>query len=1055
MRFVRFLYIVPTCVITLTATLPGDLFAQTLPVRFRRLSVADGLSQQVVNAIAQDKQGFLWFGTQDGLNRFDGYSFIVFNSAADNSAGLPNNYISRLLCANDGKIWAGTIDGGVSVYDPKKEIFTTYQRIPGDSSSLRTNNAAALYQDRNGEMWVGLWNGGLSKMDTVGGKARFVHHLHDPHDPSSLSDNRVSSMIEDREGNLWVGTWNGLNRMARNGRFTRYFHSNSDPHSLGGNMVWSLTLDSTGCIWIGTWDGGVSRYNPTTHRFHVYQNKSLQSNSLSSNRIRCVYTDHDGIVWIATYDTGLDRYDPLNDAFIHYRNIPSDPSSLPDDEVQSLLQDAAGTFWIGTASGIANVNPYRHKFPLLKLPEDVPSASFNQLRAINVDRNGDIWYGTRGGGLVRVSHSSNKFIRYQHSPKDLYSLSHDFVSALYRQRNGAMWVGTQGGGLNRMGGETGRFHHFVHDPHNSTTLAANDIASVLETSDGSLWIGTDGHGLDQWNPETEKFSHFRDIAGDSTSLSGNYVWALLEDNRKNLWVGTWGAGLNKFDSKTQKFIRYRHIPGDSTTLAAGTVLCMTNDHQGRIWIGTTDGVSCFDYTTNHFRTYTDRHGLADHTIDAIAVDRHNLVWVATNRGISRFDEAIQSFRNYTMSDGLQGIEFAQGVSAADSRGRIYFGGNGGLNIFDPDSVKDNPYVPSVQITRMKVMEQPFPLANVSDKGIVLNYDQNFLSFEYAALSFAAPEQNQYIYILEGVDAGWVQAGTRRYASYPRLTPGTYVFRVRGSNNDGVWNLEGASLTITIIPPFWMTWWFRSFLIIGFLSIGPILYFRRVSQLEREKKRQEEFSQQLIDSQEEERKRIASELHDSIGQNLLYIKNSAVLGMKKKDLKRFPDIGETASSAIEEVRRIAFNLFPYQLDRLGLTKAVESVVRKIGESSGIECRCEIHSIDGLFSKEKESSIFRIVQECLNNIVKHSGAEKAAVLINITENGLSITIGDNGRGFNVEQTRNRSIGFGLKNIQNRVALLQGKLSYTESKEFKTLISITLPIKNEQEDKDIDRR
>ena len=1045
-RFVRFLTIVPTCVAILTATLPRDLFAQSVPVRFRRLSVADGLSQQVVNAIAQDQQGFLWFGTQDGLNRFDGYSFTAFHSTADNSAGLRNNSISRLLCTNDGKIWAGTIDGGVSVYDPQKEIFTTYHHIPGDSSSLRTNNVAAIHQDRNGEMWIGVWNGGLSKMDTVAGKVRFVHYLHNPQDSSSLSDNRVSSMIEDREGNLWIGTWNGLNRMGPAGRVTRYFHSKSDFRTLGGSMVWSLTLDSTGCIWIGTWGGGVSRYNPTTNNFQVYQNISSQSNSLSSDRIRSVYTDRDGIVWVGTYDTGLDRYDPSNDGFIHYRNIPTDPSSLPDDEVQSLMQDDAGTFWIGTASGVANINPYRHKFPLLKLSNGGSSASYSKPNSLWIAYNGDLWCGTRGGGLVHILQGSNKFIRYRHSPIDPHSLSHDNVRAIYEQPDGSLWVGTHGGGLNRLNRTTGTFQRYMKNSKDSRSLSTDNVSSILQSSDGLLWVGTDGHGLSRRNATTGVFTHFRNLAGDSTSLSGNYVWALLEDHKKNLWVGTWGAGLSRFDPQTQRFTRYRPIPGDSTALASATILCMTEDHQGKILVGTPDGLSCFDYATNRFVTFTERNGIANQSINSIVVDKHNSIWVATNYGVSRLDKQTQLFRNYTVSDGLQGIEFAQGVCAVDSRGRIYFGGDGGINIFDPDSVKDNPFVPSVRITRMKVMERPFSLANVSDEGIELNYDQNFISFEYAALSFAAPEQNHYAYMLEGVDAGWVQAGTRRYTSYTGLSAGKYVFRVRGSNNNGVWNLEGARLTISIIPPFWMTWWFRSFLIIGFLSVGPVLYYRRVSQLQREKKRQEEFSQQLIDSQEEERKRIASELHDSIGQNLLYIKNSAVLGMKKNDLKRFPDISETASSSIEEVRRIAFNLFPYQLDRLGLTKAIESVVRKIGESSGIECRCDIHTIDGLFSKEKESSIFRIVQECMNNIVKHSGADRAAVLIKRTTDELSITIGDNGRGFDVGQTRNRSKGFGLRNIQNRVTLLEGKLSYTESKEFKTLIAIALPIKNE---------
>lgn len=1013
-------------------------------IQFDQLSTRNGLSSTIVNAIIQDKQGYIWFGTEDGLNRYDGYEFTVFHSAAGDSTKLRNDFISRLLCTNDGKIWSGTIDGGVSVYDPKNEIFTTYRHIPGDSSSLKKNNVAALYQDRKGAMWIGTWLGGFSKMDTAGGAVHFIHYLHDPKNPTSLSDNRVSSILEDREGNLWVGTWNGLNRMDRDGHFTRYFHSEVNAQSLGGNMVWSLTLDSTGGMWIGTWDGGVSRYDRTTDQFHVYKNNPSKPNSLGSNRIRCVYTDREGIVWVGTYDTGLERYDRLKDNFNHYRNVPSDHSSLPDDDVESLMQDNDGTFWIGTGSGVAYVNQYRHKFPMLNLSDKLSRESSHQPNSLWISPNGDLWCGTRGGGLFHVSNETKKFTQYRHSSINPQSLSHDNVRTIFEQSDGSLWVGTNGGGLNRLNKNTGEFQRYMKNSRDPNSISAPTVSSILHSADGFQWFGTDGEGLIRRNPTTGTTTRFRNRAEDSSSLSGDYVWAMLEDQRKNIWVGTWGAGLSRFEAQSKRFTGYRPVFGDSTALGSSTVLCFAEDHNGIIWIGTPDGLSSYDYATNRFVTYGEKNGISNSSINCIAVDKYNSIWVATNLGVSKFDTQTKTFRNYTVSDGLQGIEFRQGVSATDKFGRIYFGGSGGINVFDPDSVKDNPFIPPVYITRINVMEQRLPWSNVSDAGIMLNYDQNFISFEYTALSYSAPERNNYSYILEGVDADWSRAVTRRFASYPNLRPGTYTFRVRGSNNDGVWNLEGASLTITIIPPFWMTWWFRSITIILFLSFGPIIYFRRVKQLKKEKKRQEEFSRQLINSQEDERKRIASELHDSIGQNLLYIKNSAVLGKNKKDLKRFSDISETASSSIEEVRRITYDLFPYQLDRMGLTKAIESVVRKTGESSGIECRYEIKNIDGLFSTEKESSIFRIIQECLNNIVKHSGANCAAVFINKVADALIVEIGDNGKGFEAHQLQVDTKGFGLKNIQNRVSLLNGKISYTGTNEFKTLISITLPIK-----------
>ncbi|MFZ4619880.1 MAG: ligand-binding sensor domain-containing protein, partial [Bacteroidota bacterium] len=740
------------------------------------------------------------------------------------------------------------------------------------------------------------------------------------------------------------------------------------------------------------------------------------------------------------------RFQSSEDGFIHHRNIPTDPSSLPSDEVQSLLPDASGTLWIGTSAGVANINSYRQKFPLLKLPENVPAAFYNQIQALCVDRQGDLWCGTRGGGLVHLPKGTNSIIRYVHSPKERNSLSNDFVTAIVEQRDGSLWIGTHGGGLNRFDRRTGTFRRMMAEVNDPRTLSAKYIICLLETSDGSLWVGTEGDGISRRNTSTGVFQHYRNSAEDSTSLGSNFVYSFLEDHRKNFWIGTWGSDLDRFDQKEQRFIHYRHIPGDTTTLAARSVFAMAEDREGKIWIGTPDGLSCFDHTTDRFVTYAEKNGISNTSINSIAVDQHRSIWVATNLGLSKFDTQTNVFKNYTVSDGLQGLEFQQGVSAADAAGRLYFGGSGGINIFHPDSVRDNPFIPPVHITRFNVLEQPFPLSISSKNGITLKDDQNFISFEFAALDYSASERNSYSYMLEGVDADWSRPGTRRFASYPNLSPGTYTFRVRGSNNDGVWNLNGASMVITITPPYWMTWWFRAIVMIGFLSVGPVMYYRRIRQLKTEKQRQVEFSRQLINSQEDERKRIASELHDSIGQNLLYIKNSAVLGKNKNDLNRFSDISETASSSIDEIRRITYDLFPYQLDRMGLTKAIESVVRRTGESSGINCRCESDNIDGIFSTEKGSSLFRIIQESMNNIIKHSGAKHALVAVSRTEDVLRVVIGDDGRGFNAELVRQESKGFGLKNIQNRVSLLNGKITYSESPEYKTLITMTFPLTNE---------
>jgi signal transduction histidine kinase len=385
-------------------------------------------------------------------------------------------------------------------------------------------------------------------------------------------------------------------------------------------------------------------------------------------------------------------------------------------------------------------------------------------------------------------------------------------------------------------------------------------------------------------------------------------------------------------------------------------------------------------------------------------------------------------------------------------GILYFGSTSGLNYFDHEQIKLSTYEAPVVFTDFQIFNEsvgigdgsPLLSSITNTEEIVLRYNQNVFSIEFASLDFNSPQSIDYAYKMEGFDVDWVYSGKRRLATYTNLDPGNYTFKVKSTNSDGVWNDNAKSVSIIIEPPFWMTWWFRSLLIFAFISLGPIIYYRRVSQLKKEKQIQIEFSGQLIQSQEDERKRIASELHDSLGQDLLVIKNLALLNKNKDD--QFEEISKTASVALDEVRRISYNLHPYQLDRLGLTKAIKSMFVNIENATKIKFDLNIDDIDGLVSKEKEISIFRIIQECVNNILKHSGAGAATVTVQQIENQIRIEIADNGKGFDFESAKEQSKGLGLKNLINRVSLLNGEIDYHSTSEFATFIKIQIPVNNE---------
>jgi len=784
---------------------------------FESLSLDAGLSQSVVTALWQDRLGFLWVGTQDGLNRYDGAAFRVFKHDPLNPQSLSNTYITAITEDSTGRLWIGT-NSGLNAYDPRTERFTRFYHDPEDPTSLSSDAVSKLLLAADGTLWIGTTGGGLNHLDLQTGA--FTRYQNDPASEFSLSTDNVSALYQDREGVLWVGLDGGLNRFdAVRQRFVRFTSDPDAPGSLPGSSVTALTEDARGHLWVGTFTG-LAVLDESTGRFQTIRYDPTDPHSLSDNAILTLALDGSGVLWVGTMNGGLNRYDPLTGSFIHYQPTPQDSASFPSVAVYAIYQDRSGVLWFGSfGAGLVKYSWTREKFTHYSvIPGDSTSLSDKAVWTFFEDREGVLWVGTVGGGLNRRDPQTGDFRAYMNDPEDPNSLTSNFVMSILEDSQGRFWVGTMGGGLHRFDRATGRFRAYSR---------LGIIYQIYEDSRGELWICTE-IGLGRYEPETDTFNFYANDPQDPTSLSSNYVLTLVEDQAGRFWLGTFNGGLALFDPERGVFTAYQHDPLDVDSLVDNTVLSIHQDRSGTLWVGTASGLERFDPDSGTFRHYRERDGLPNDVIYAMLEDARGALWLSTNRGLSRFDPHTETFRNYTPADGLQSNEFNQGAAYRDSQGRLYFGGINGYNVFDPEAIVDNPYPPPVVITELQLFNQPVapgpesPLQTAIPfaEQLQLTYRQNFLSFEFAALDFTAPERNRYAYRLEGLDEDWNAVGARRFAGYTNLAPGHYTFRVRAANSDGVWNEDGVALPIVITPPFWRTWAFQG--AIAVLLIGAVV-----------------------------------------------------------------------------------------------------------------------------------------------------------------------------------------------------------------------------------------
>lgn len=806
-------------------------------VKFTHLTNLNGLSQSTVQAILKDKQGFMWFGTQDGLNRYDGYTFRAYRHIPKDSTSLRRSHILSLYEDRQGNVWVGTYNGALSLYDRNKDAFIHFKEAIGDRPGLSQKTVTAIYEDKQNNLWIGTyWKLNLLNRKT----GKIAHFGNDPADPNSISNDGISCIFEDNKANLWIGTSNGLNILDRKTKkFKRFFHTN-EQNSLSDNQIRSIFQDSRGRLWVGT-NNGLNLYDHASNTFRRYQQIPGDPNSLGNNQVVSIQEADNGNLWLGT-TSYLEYFDVGRNHFTHFGSNPNVPTTLSKNgNVTSLYHDKDGILWVGTYQGGINKFDEHLKYfdTYQNNPNDWNSLSFNVITAFAETSKGDIWIGTGGGGLNLWKRASNTFIRYNPDPNNLNSLANWGVISLYQgKKNNYLWIGMYGSCIDRYDPKTNTFKHYTKG--NAPNQLNNDaVYAILEDRKGQVWLGTNGGGVNILNQETGVITKYLNDPNNPNSLGGNYVRCFLEDKKGNIWIGSTG-GTSMFNPETRTFTNYNQ---NTTNIESDVVFSLFEDSKGNMWIGTLGGgLNKLNLKTKKITSYTTQDGLADNTINGILEDKQGYLWISTNNGMSRFDPRNETFKNSGLENGVQSFEFSQGAALKTKAGDLIFGGINGFNVINPDSLVYNNHIPPVVITGFRLFNKPVTVGGeqsplqqdiLTTKEIYLNYDQSFITFEFAALGFTAPEKNEYAYKLEGFDDDWNYSGNTRTATYTNLSPGNYTFKVKASNNDGVWNEEGCSIKIVVAPPVWQTWWFE--LLVALIVTGCIvlLYKYRVRAIKRQ------------------------------------------------------------------------------------------------------------------------------------------------------------------------------------------------------------------------------
>jgi len=816
-------------------------FGQNQQLRFERIGTKEGLSDPNVNCLTQDSRGFIWVGTRYGLNRYDGNQFRVFYNDPSDSGSISNNYIKNIIEDVKGNIWIATSGGGFNKFDRKKNRFIQYLHQQNNPNSVAGNNIGNIVEDKTGKLWIAT-NDGINLFDPE--TNHFIRFSNNINSPSSISDNNIVTVFADRDGDIWFGTQNGgLNKFnPKDSTFVRYQADKKNTGAISGNNITAIFEDSNNRLWVGAAADGLNLFNPQTETF-THFTKPPGPNTLIGKSILSINEDDKDNLWIGTENGGISLFNYKLQTFRNYINDEIDDNSLFKNSVYSITKDNNGNMWLGLYAG--GINLYKKStdsFNHFKHNSNNGSLSNNFVLSICGDSNDNLWVGTDGGGLNFFDHKTGKTQLYKQNPSR-NSIAGDYILALAQDEEDNLWIGTWGNGLSKLDIKTHKFTNFKLDNANSG-LSSNNIYALAIARDGKVWIGTFGAGLDMYDPGSKRFIHFKYNKDDPKSISSDNIFSILQDKTGRLWVGTFDAGICLYQPNTNSFIRFDK---ENKTLLNNTVAHLLESKSGIIYACTVGGgLNYFDSSSLQFIPVESRNKFASESMYAALEDLKGDIWVSTGKGISKYDSKTNTVKNYSVEDGLQGDAFKTHSAFKAKSGMLYFGGVNGYNSFLPDQILEKPYNPPIVLTDFQLFTKSVQVAqnekdhsplrqDISEtKSLRLSYDQSFVTFWFESLDFSDPAKKNFAFMLEGFDTNWNFVGKKNSATYTNLDQGDYIFKVKCQNSSGVWSSKILAINITIIPPFWLTWWFKMLVLLFIATCLYGLYIHRIRSLNRKR-----------------------------------------------------------------------------------------------------------------------------------------------------------------------------------------------------------------------------
>ncbi|WP_323026745.1 two-component regulator propeller domain-containing protein [Gelidibacter japonicus] len=801
-------------------------------LKFKHYSLTEGLSQSSVLCIFQDSKGFMWFGTRDGLNKFDGQNFTTYRHNSQDSTSISNSYIKSLIEDNQGNLWVGTMNG-LNKYVANGNKFERFKQSDG-KNSISNNEIWDMVSTKDGDLWLGT-NFGLERFDP---KTHKASHF-EPKDKNRNSNSQIRSLLVTSDGNLWICNTKNIEVYDPQSKtYNEYNYPLGETKEVNKNYAPIIYEDDQNNLLLG-YKNGLFLFDPEGSTFKPYQLKST-TNPTIQDEVRSISQDYLNNLWIGTYN-GLYLIHKKGDQVYHYVHDENDLTSLSQNSIYSIYEDVRGDFWIGTYAG--GVNYYDRSYDVFKSF----SAGANDLKlnymvvsSIIEDPNQNLIIGTEGGGINVYNHTTGRFTYYTHNDSNTNSLSTDNVKAMIRTSDGNYWVGMHDGGINvlNLTKQPYTFKKYVNHPTDSMSLSSNRIISLFEDARQDVWIGTSGGGLNKWQHDTQSIIRIK----APSSTIGSIIYAITPMRNKNSLLVSSNKGLAKINILTHEWTPLPYKKAYQNTDHIHATLYAYEDPFQNIWVATEgDGLYHYDPKTQESTKYGMSNGLPNEVIYGILPDDFNTIWLSTNNGLSRLDPAAKTFTNFDVSDGLVSNEFNYGAFKKLSNGDLMFGSANGITYFNPNDIIKNTFVPPVSITSFMVNNQPFFVDTETEKVIQLKHYQNAVSFNFVALSYSQPNKNQYAFKLEGFDNEWINIGNKKSATYTNLDSGIYTFRVKAANNDGLWNEEGASMSFTIKPAPWLTWW--AYLIYAILIVTILLIIRKYSLIRIHEKNELKFERQ--------------------------------------------------------------------------------------------------------------------------------------------------------------------------------------------------------------------